>query len=106
MHSYFPHTSELHRSNIVSFGIDFVDPYLGWLILCASRGSPVHTKDTDVVAGTAVWHLQGWLGHVDGQPHPVPVTPLLAAAVDLVLSFQQCLGEQVGLKSSTAVFDC
>lgn len=36
---------------------------------------------------------QGWLGHVDGRPHPVPVTPLLAAAVDLTLSFQQCLGE-------------
>lgn len=32
------------------------------------------------------------MGHVDGQPHPVPVTPLLAAAVDLVLSFEQCLG--------------
>lgn len=38
--------------------------------------------------------LQGWMGHVDGQPHPVPVTALLAAAVDLVLSFEQCLGKR------------
>lgn len=45
------------------------------------------------VAGGLCYAVQGWLGHVDGQPHPVPVTPLLSAAVDLVLSFEQCLGE-------------
>jgi hypothetical protein len=34
------------------------------------------------------------MGHVDGKPHPVPVTALLATAVDLVLSFEQCLGKR------------
>lgn len=45
--------------------------------------------------------LQGWQGHVDRQLLPVPVTPLLSAAADLVLSFRQCLDVVVSVSRKT-----
>lgn len=45
--------------------------------------------------------LQGWQGHVDRHILPVPVTSLLSAAVDLVLSFTQCLDVVVSVARKT-----
>jgi hypothetical protein len=68
---------------------------------CTQGVNILQEQDVIILHAQCIPHLlsqrldcvpQGWMGHVDGQPHPVPVTPLLAAAVDLVLSFEQCLG--------------
>ncbi|KAF8071370.1 R06F6.8 [Scenedesmus sp. PABB004] len=59
------------------------------------------TPRAGAFAGVLGRQGKGWQGHVERHVVPVPVTPLLAAAVELVLSFPQCLGVVVSVSRKT-----